>query len=393
MKQVIVLLILTFIYGCNVKTNEKIENYRTMPFTHSPLYAVKGAKKLTKKIDSIAVYSFKTKNDRLQSITYQLNGRPKPLYENYTSSTFIFASINEFDYVENEIIVRHYDHLKKPYKNKPAISIYALDDKGRVISLEYFDTIRNPVELEGIHKYRWTYLDNNIGEVRYSKEGVLKPMNNWFPYNWVLLSFDENNNLTSITETDKNWKTNDSSVMINFTLKNHEVVKWIARDTKTDIKTTRTGSGASETRHEYSSDGYLIRTRFFDANGNRTKSNWGHSGFVREYNNQGNRLSYNFIDLNDERTTSARSYSGQKFIWDSEGHYRVLTYYTDVKDNPILRTSVGYSQIEYIYNSGGNEIGKVFKDSEDNIICSDKIESSILLRDHNGGKKKELFCK
>lgn len=384
----LILLVFLFKYG---KVNAQ-ENYRSMPFTHSPLYALKGAVKISDKNDSVAVYSFKTENNKVQGITYQLNGKLKPFYENYTSSTFVFASKNEFEYKTNEIMIRHFDHLNMPYQDKPAISKRQLDKEGRTVQLSYFDKANNPVELGGIHKYKWTYFKNNIGEIRYNKEGVEQPMNSWFPYHWVLLDFDSDNNLIEIIETDGNWKAKDDSVRIQFSIENHEIVKWVAKNVRTGEKTDNTGPGATETDHEYDSNGYLIRTRFFDANGNRIRSKWGHMGFVREYNDQGNRLSYNFIDFKDDKVISSRGYGGQKFVWDSKGRYRILTYYIDSDGNPMARPSVEYTQIEYIYNSDGIEVGMVFKDIQGGIFCEEKMESFILLKNYDSKFKKVCIC-
>ncbi|MFC4219197.1 hypothetical protein [Flagellimonas marina] len=384
------LIFILFIFKYD-KVNAQ-ENYRTMPFTHSPLHAMKGALKISDANDSIAIYSFKTENKKLKSIIYQLNGEPKPFYENYTSSAFVFASINEFEYRENEIIVRHFDHLLRPYKDKPAISKYKLDGKGRVIHLAYFDNDGNATELNGIHNYNWKYLKDKIGEVRYNNDGTIQPINSWFPYEWVLLEFDKDANLISIIETDENWNAKDDSVMIQFSIESNEITKWVAINTKTNQKTSNTGSGASETRHDYDSNGYLIRTRFFDTKGNRIRSKWGHMGFVRKYNNYGNRLSYNFIGMNDKKIVSARKYSGQKFVWDSKGRYRILTYYIDTEGEPMVRPAVGYSQIEYIYDTDGVEIGKVFKDIEGNIFCKENMKSFILLKNHDKKFQKINIC-
>lgn len=384
----LILILFVFKYD-NVNAQEY---YRTMPFTHTPLYALKGAFKTSGAIYSMAVYSFNKENNKLQSIIYELNGRPKPFYDNYTSSTFVFASINEFEYKGNEIIVKHFDYLKRPYKDKPTTSKYQLDNMGRIIKLAYFDNDGNAAELNGIHNYNWIYFKNKIGEIRYNKEGTIQPINSWFPYDWALLEFDRDNNLISIIETDENWNIKGDSVKIQFTIENNEIKKWVAINTKTSQKTSNTGSGASETRHDYDSNGYLIRTRFFDTNSNRMRSKWGHMGFVRKYNDYGNRLSYNFIDVNDKKTISARKYSGQKFVWDSKGLYRILTYYIDSEGNPMVRPSVGYSQIEYIYNSDGVEIGRVLKDIEGNIFCKEKQESFILLKNHDNKFKKIYLC-
>lgn len=369
--------------------------YRTMRFTHTPLYSYEGAVEHKQITDSIALYHFKKENEKLKSVNYTINGRLKPLYENYTCSNFIWASQNLFTYNKNKIIIRHFNYLSKPIIGKPHISEYFLDDQGRVISLKYYDTQNSPAELNGIHEYKWRYFnDKKVGEIRYSKNQKIMPMNSWFPYSWVILSFDDNQNIQSILTTEKNWKEKIDATKVEFEIANNEIIRWVAKEVKTSKKSFNTGPGIPEVMHDFDKNGYLIRTRFFDSKGNRVKSRWGHMGFTRKYNAQGNRLHYNFIDHANEVTLAAdRGYSGQKFIWDSEGRFRLATFYIDQSETPVFRKSSGYSQIRFIYNYAGEEIGKIYLDENGEIMCNQLISSYILLENPKGDKVKKAFCK
>lgn len=369
-------------------------HYRTMPFTHTPLNALKGVSEYNNTKDSIALYHFRKERGKLRSIIYELNGQPKPIYENYTCSNFIWAAKNLFDYKKGEIFVQHLNYLSLPIKDKPSFSRYLLDEEGRAVSLKYYDDKNSPAELNGIHEYYWKYFDDgNVGEVRFSIRRKVMPMNNWFPYLWVVLNFDDNQNLEYLMTTNENWQASKDAIKINFDIINDEITKWVARKEKTKERTNNTGPKVSEVRYDYDNNGYLIRTRFYNSSGDRIESSWGHMGFVRAYNFQGNRLSYNFIDKSDEIVLAAeRGYSGQKFIWDTEGRFRLQTYYMSETGTPIFRASSGYAQIQFIYDYTGAKIGQIYKDEEGNLICSDKLQSYILLDNVYGVKYKKNIC-
>lgn len=367
--------------------------YRTLSFTHSPLHAWKGAK-ASILVDEVALYTFTYETGgKVKSIIYQLNGSPKPLYENYTSSTYIWAAQNIFAYRPGQIIVEHLDYLSKPIPGKPTISIYTLDEKGRAVRLQYFGEENDLTELNGIHEYRWIYEKGKVGENRISPTGEIKPMNAWFPYTWVWLSFDPVNNLSSITTTGEDWEPIADAVRIEFEVESHEIVGWRAQFLPGNQPSQRTGPKVAEARHDFDDNGYLVRTRFFDEDGKRTKSAWGHMGFVRQYNAQGNRLTYNFINAADQITLAPdRGYSGQRFIWDAEGRFRLHTSYIDLTGEPILRESAGYAQIQFLYDKLGVEIGKVYKDSAGELSCGGELESYIWLENIEGQRSKKILC-
>lgn len=369
------------------------DHYRTLSFTHSPLHAWKGAKASPFQED-IALYTFTYEaNGRVKSVIYQLNGSPKPLYENYTSSTYIWASQNIFEYSPGQISINHLDYLSKPLPGKPVISVYTLDEQGRAVRLNYYAEENDPAELGGIHEYRWIYQNDQVGEIRFSKTGEAKPMNSWFPYTWVWLNFDEENNLTSITTAEKDWKTKEDAVRIAFEIDSQEIVSWKAQAVHTKQPSNQTGPKVAEAKHDFDEHGYLIRTRFFDEVGKRTKSVWGHMGFVRHYNAQGNRLRYNFINAADQITLAPdRGYSGQQFIWDAEGRFRLHSSYVDLEGVPILRETAGYAQIQFLYNHLGVEIGRIYKDAAGALSCSGEPESFIWLENIKGSRSKKVLC-
>ncbi|WP_422349894.1 hypothetical protein [Flagellimonas sp.] len=361
------------------------ECYRTIPFSHTPLYAFQGGHQHMGKKDSVALYCFNYENETLQKVTYQINGKIKPLYENYTCSDFIWAPINLFEHGDFNITIKHYNYLGLPPDQNPASSVYTKDPKGRIVGLNYFDQTGKPTEFKGIHAYKWSYLKNGIGEIRYSKDQKIVPMNNWFPYTWVILNFDSANNLKSILSTGPNWEHQNNAVQIDLISDKKEIVHWIATNASSGAKINATGPKIAEARHNFNENGYLVRTRFYDVDGNRTKAAWGHKGFERTYNPQGNRLSYHFINEKDEIELSEdRGYSGQKFIWDKEGTFRLRTHYMNEKGDPIYRQSRGYASIQYLYDHQGKKIGEIYKDEKEQLLRTEKAQSFILLEDSNG---------
>lgn len=391
MKYKLVLLFGLFLIKITA-SNAEIAAYRSIPFTHSPLYALKGTEQFAGGTDSVALYYFEKKDNKLQSITYRIDGKYKPIYENYTSSNYIWASQNYFEYQENGFIIRHLDYLSRPLSDKPALSKYELDKEGRVVRLTFYGSSNEPVELNGVHEYNWKYFHDGVGEIRFSVNKQVRPISNWFPFYWVILNYDESDNLTTLLTTDKKWRNSNNTTKIDFTIDRGEIVKWVARNKLSNKKSINPGPGVCEVRHDFDQYGYLMRTRFYGLNGERVESNWGHMGFVRTYHSNGNRLSYNFIDEQDQITMSSRAYSGQRFIWDDAGMYRVRTYYTDELGKVVFRESSGYAQIQYIYDFNGVEIGTIYKDEGDNVICNDSNESFFLARKLNGTYKPISLC-
>jgi len=384
-------LLLLFYFGL-IGMNQAQDYYRSLSFTHSPLHAMKGAKSNSFH-DTVALYQITMKDGRMQSLIYQLNGSPKPIYENYTASTFVWAAQNLFEYNKEEIRIRHLDYRGMPVTNKPALSVYQLDEDGRAVNLKYFDQHGAATALNGIHEYQWEYMGEQIGEIRYDTQKEIKPMNNWFPYTWVLLQFDESRNLTSITTTDENWQTSSEAVQIDFDIAKHEIIGWGAKKVRTNSPSNETGPRVVAAKHDFDANGYLIRTRFFDREGNRAVSAWGHMGFVRIYNEQGNRLSYNFIDEHDNITLAPdRGYSGQKFLWDEEGRFRLHTCYVDLAGAPIVRETAGYAQIQFIYGLNGVEVGRIFKDAAGQLSCNGKQKSYLWLQDTRGARTRKELC-
>lgn len=386
------IVLMLLISACLIPVLSAQAYYRCLSFTHSPLYAIRGVKASTFHAD-VALYEFTYDNEQISCITYKLNGKPKPLYENYTSSNYIWAAQNCFEYERDEVTIRHLDYSSMPILNKPAISVFKLDSLGRAVQLNYFDLQGNPTEFNKIHEYQWTYFDDTVGEIRFSKSGEPQIMNTWFPYTWVLLHFDDDQIMTSITTTAADWQTSENAIRIEFEKDQDEIVGWKAFLNQTNQPSHDTGPKVAETRHEFDVNGYLIRTRFFDEKGERMKAVWGHMGFVRNYNAQGNRLSYNFINEADEITLAPdRGYSGQKFLWDKEGRFRLHTSYIDLDGGPIVRESAGYAQIQYLYNSAGSAIGQVYKDAAGQVLCNGTLESFIWLEDTAGTKSKKDLC-
>lgn len=391
MKFKLILLLGLFLIKSSV-CNGQIAAYRSIPFAHSPLYAMKGSNQFFEDRDSVALFYFEKENGRVKSITYRIGDKFKPNYENYTSSDFIWASQNYFEYTNHGFVVSHYDYLSRPIADKPARSNYELDNEGRIVRLTFYDKENEPTELNGIHEYRWEYFENAVGEIRYSIDKEERPMNSWFPFTWVLLNFDESGNLRTLLTTGSDWKRVKKATRIDFTVERNEIVRWEARDNISNKKIINPGPGVSEVRHDFDEYGYLQRTRFFDSAGNRVESKWGHMGFVRTYHPNGNRLTYNFIDEQDSITISSRAYSGQRFTWDDSGMFRLNTFYTDAQGRMIFRPSSGYAQIQYLYDYRGREIGIIYKDEIGNVLCNEEFKSYLSLKKLDGSMERIVLC-
>ncbi len=376
------LLLLNF-----VLLSQDHRHFRTTPYTYTPLHMYQGGVSMIGESDEVANYHFERDMDgKLVSIKYEINGTIKPLDENYTCSPYIWASINTFEYRPNELLVRHFDHLNQPLTELPAISKYTLNEKGQLTSLKLYDTNMEPAAFQGIHVYQWKYFrKNKVGEIRFDEKGNVVRMNNWFPFDWVILDYNEENQLITITSTSKDWKEDQDATVINFTIANKEVIRWVAKALQTNERTNLTGPGVAETRYIYNVHGYLIKTCFFDVTGERAIARWGHAGFVRQYNYEGNRLQYRFINTDDEfATPGQRGYCGQKFTWSKEGRFRLLTYYLDQDESPMMRVTKGYAQIRYLYNHDGQEIGKIYLDENDQIINTQSVQSTLKIENHRG---------
>ncbi|MEM9647016.1 MAG: hypothetical protein AAF969_00940 [Bacteroidota bacterium] len=368
------------------------EYHRTIPFTHTPLYVFRGGHPFHGEKNTIALYRFNYENDSLKSVNYQINEQIKPLYENYTCSDFVWAPINLFEHEDHTITIQHLDYLGNPTNTNPAISVYTKDEHGKTVGLKYFDQNGLPTEYRGIHEYKWEYLKNGIGEIRYSKNQKPMPMNSWFPYNWVILNFDDHKNIKSILTTGPGWELQEDAVAIDFAVHKKEIVHWSATKAGSGDRTNKTGPKIAEAHYDFNENGYLIRTRFYDTDGKRTKSAWGHKGFERTYNPQGNRLKYHFINEQDKIELSEdRGYSGQKFIWDKEGRFRLETYYMNEKGNPAFRNQRGYAGIRYLYDHTGKKIGEIYKDEKGNILRTESAKSFILVEDSDGKTKKVIL--
>lgn len=376
----------------SIFVNGQLITYRSIPYTHSPLHALRGSNEFVGNKDSVALFYFEKVDGRIRSITYRLGNKYKPNYENYTSSDFVWASQNYFEYTDNGFLIRHYDHLSKPIVDNPALSKYEVDSIGRVVRLTFFNVKNEPADLNGIHEYQWKYFETAVGEVRYSIDKEVRPVNNWFPFNWVLMNFDELGNLQTLLTTGANWKSMKKATRVDFIVNKNKIVKWETRDNISDKRIINPGPGISEVRHDFDEYGYLKRTRFFDTAGNRVESKWGHMGFVRTYHANGNRLTYNFIDELDSITVSSRAYSGQRFVWDDSGMYRLKTYYTDAQGRMIFRASSGYAQIQYLYDHSGSECGIIYRDEVDNILCTNEHMSFIEAERLDGSLDRIKLC-
>ena len=378
------------LFTCLLATSGYCQSYRTLNYANSPLYIFNG-NVLGDETESRALYHLCYRGDSLQSMTYQLNGELKPLYENYTASDFIWASSNQFHHSSNTITVYHFDYLSNAVEGNPAISVYELNSEGKKIGLKYFTAENLPAEFRGIHEYKWHHFENGIGEIRYDSDGNIQKMSSWFPYEWVLMKFD-NQKMISLVTTDENWKPEVDAVEIRFEYEDN-VTKWIAYEAKTSKKTLRTGPKVAETQHVYDENGYLLMTRFFDEHGKRTSSKWGHMGFLRQYDPLGNRQSYQFIDKYDNPTISDRGYGGQKFIWGKNGLLRTETYYTDADGNRILRKSAGYARLLYLYDFNKKEVGRIYFDEFNNVICNGQVVSRFIFK-YNTSESIEInLCK
>ncbi|MCL6275494.1 hypothetical protein M3P19_15880 [Muricauda sp. 2012CJ35-5] len=368
-------------------------NYRSLSTTHTPLHSFEGAVLHNDALDSVALYRFTYDANQLKSIVYELNGSPKPIYENYTCSSYVWSAINLFEYPKGKMLVKHLDYQSKIIPDKPSYSEYTLDKKNRPVSLRYLDKNHNPAELNGIYRYEWKYKGDSVLEVRFNIEDNIKPINGWFPYEYVKWKFDKQGNPNQLATTKENWISDPNGITINFKSKGREIIQWTAMATNNGERSIKTGPKVSEVKHDFNENGYLVRTRFFDKVGNPTESAFGHAGFERVYNSQGNRLSYNFIDVNGEKTIPVnRGYGGQCFRWDADGRLRLLTYYQDINGKPVFRKGAGYSQIQFLYDETNMPIGRLYLNEQGKLRCDVNLESYILIKDLNGGYTKRILC-
>ncbi|WP_375202262.1 hypothetical protein [Hyphococcus sp.] len=307
--------------------------------------------------------------EQIKEIQYYHGGTPKPIDENFASNRFLPASKVIFDRDGGRARIRYYDNAGNPksvFENVRSVMLVH-DEAGKLSSAEFLDE-NDELVFGGLGYARaeWIWRDNGSAiETHYDAAGNIVESSGEFPFREAQLDFGPDGFVKTINPEGLSYHIEIA--------RNEDRTRRFWRIVNADHSPGRGGAaGVSRIDYSYDENGYLIRAKYLDENGEPLVALSGHMGFRRVYNEAGNRLAYHFLNENDEVWIPPdRGYAGQIFRWRQDGVVRMSTSYVNASEQVMAHPGRGYATIVYDFDEYDLEIRRRFLD-----VAGDPVEAT-----------------
>ncbi len=342
---------------------ENTSYYRRLAAIESMAEAIVGIEAVTKE-QALNLAHFRVVRDgcgALKNVGYYYGDRLKPIDENFTGNSFTPSSQTVFEYEGAHTTIRFLDHVSNSAKAGQNASSYTVtrDSQGRPIEFAFHDdnntlTIGPP----GYALAKWNWLSDGGGvETHFDANEEEIVSGGAFKFSSANLMFGEHGLLSEI-------KLSDDSLNVAFKRhKDGSLRSWRAFDA-TGGATSAGSARVHGVNYAYDDNGYLVRLKYLNEDGQPTLSAFGHMGFARDYREDGNRLSYNFANAEGKIwAPPQRGYAGQNYQWREDGLVRVRTEYVDTNGVLIDHPQRNYAVILYEFDDNDRVSRRLFLDS------------------------------
>ena len=332
--------------------------YSTLSFREGPYAPHKGVHRLTQ-VQSKTRNHYRFDYDsrgRIERISFALGEKlRKP---NHTANYFWLATVEEYQYKNNQQIVTYRDQNNKRIEVRGGVSTshYQLDKQGRRVELIFRNKKGEPIDNSWqINSYQWEHQnDGSIIETRRNISGEKINLRPGFEFTHVRLSYDVNG-FTSlmqfVDENGKNIATETGFAQDRFTMSRFgELERYDVLNIDDQIVSANM-QGIASGLVSFTDYGYESSSSYLNSKGEPTRNDYGWWRSHRQYDQFGNMTTNAFQDLDGQpKSNPITGYATARFKWHEDGINRLWLKYFGENGEPVVHKTRGYHGVIYSYD-------------------------------------------